>query len=394
MMDYNNLLNKQTVELKPSGIRKFFDMLNDLKDVVALTVGQPDFVTPWHIREAAIKSLEEGRTYYTPNSGLSALREELSNYVDRRFGLKYDPKDEIIVSVGGSEAIDLAIRTIVAPGDEVIIPEPCFVCYDPIVRMAGGIPVPIALKAENDFKLTPGELKEAITDKTKLLVLAFPNNPTGATLNRNELEELAKVIRGTNIFVLSDEIYAELTYDGAHTSIAMLDEMRERTVVVNGFSKAYAMTGWRLGFTLAPKEISEQMYKVHQFCIMCAPTTSQFAAIQALKYGDDDIEYMKAEYNRRRIYIVEGLRNIGIECFEPQGAFYVWPNIGKFGLSSEEFCERLLYENGVAIVPGTAFGASGEGFARISYAYSIKHIGQALERIEAFVNKLKNEQKQ
>lgn len=393
MMDYTNLLNKETVELKPSGIRKFFDMLNDMKDAIALTVGQPDFVTPWHIREAAIKSLEEGMTYYTPNSGLSALREELSLYADRRFGLKYDPKNEIIVTIGGSEAIDLAVRTIVAPGDEVIIPEPCFVCYDPIVRLAGGVPVSISLKAENDFKLTPEELKGAITEKTKLVILAFPNNPTGATLDKNELEALAQIIRETDIFVLSDEIYAELTYGVPHTSIATLEGMRERTVVVNGFSKAYAMTGWRLGFTLAPHEISEHMYKVHQFCIMCAPTTSQFAAIQALKNGDNDIEYMKAEYNRRRTYIVEGLRNIGIECFEPKGAFYVWPNIGKFGLTSEEFCERLLYEQGVAIVPGTAFGACGEGFARISYAYSIKHISQALERMEKFVNKLRNEQK-
>jgi len=389
-MDYSKLLSERAVELKPSGIRKFFDLLDDMKDVVALTVGQPDFVTPWHIREAGIESLEKGKTYYTSNSGLNELREEISNYLSRRFGLEYSHKNEVLVTVGGSEAIDMALRALLNPGDEVIVPVPSFVCYGPLTTIAGGVPVMLETKAEDDFKLTPESLKSAITDKTKVLILPFPNNPTGAIMTKEELEEIAEVIRGTNIAIISDEIYSELTFTGErHVSIATLPGMRERTVVVNGFSKAYAMTGWRMGYTAAPKEISEQMLKIHQYGIMCAPTTSQYAAIEALRNGDGDIEYMAAEYNRRRRFIVDGLRNIGIPCFEPHGAFYVFPNIGAFGLSSEEFCERLLHEEGVAIVPGTAFGDCGEGFARISYAYSVKHIEKALEKMEKFVNKLK-----
>lgn len=388
MIDYSSVLSKTVLDMKPSGIRKFFDILSEMDDVVALTVGQPDFVTPWHIREAAIDSLEKGKTYYTSNAGTPELRQEISKYMLRRFGLKYDT-DETIVTVGGSEAIDMAIRATVNPGDEVILPSPSFVCYGPIANMCGANVKIVETRVENNFKLTAEELKNAITDKTKLLILPFPNNPTGAILTKEELCELADVIRETNILVLSDEIYAELTYGRNHVSIASIDGMRERTIVVNGFSKAYAMTGWRLGFACAPREISTQMLKIHQYAIMCSPTVSQFAAVEALKNGDEDIEFMRSEYNRRRVFILEGLRKIGIECFEPEGAFYIYPNIGKFGLSSEEFCERLLYEYKCAIVPGTAFGDCGEGFARISYAYSVKHITEALERIEKFVNSLK-----
>ena len=390
MIDYSKILSERACSLKPSGIRKFFDILDEMKDVVSLTVGQPDFVTPWHIREAAIESLEKGRTYYTSNAGLTPLREEIVAYMQRRFNLKYNAKDEVLVTVGGSEAIDLAIRATVNPGDEVIIPQPSFVCYEPITVMAGGTPVIIPLKAENNFRLTAEELKKAITPKTKMLVLPFPNNPTGAIMNADDLKEIADVLRDTNILVLSDEIYAELTYSGKHISIASLEGMRERTIIASGFSKAYAMTGWRLGYTLAPKEITAQMFKVHQYGIMCAPTVSQFAAIEALKAGDGDIEYMKDEYNRRRLYITSGLAAAGIECFKPEGAFYVFANVGGFGLTSEEFCTKLLYEAGVAIVPGTAFGECGEGFARVSYAYSVNHISTAIEKINNFVKKLKN----
>lgn len=390
MIDYSSMLSQTVQDIKPSGIRKFFDMLADMGDVVALTVGQPDFVTPWHIREAAIDSLEKGKTYYTSNSGMPELRDEISRYMKRRFSLDYH-RDEIIVTVGGSEAIDVALRALINPGDEVILPVPSFVCYEPIARMCGAKVVKIDTKLENSFKLTASELREAITDKTKVLILPFPNNPTGAILTKEELEELASVLRGTNIAVLSDEIYAELTYGREHTSIASIEGMRERTVIASGFSKAYAMTGWRLGYICAPAPLAKEMLKLHQFAIMCAPTASQFGAVEAMKNGDEDIAYMRAEYDRRRVFILEGLRRIGIECFEPEGAFYIYPNIGKFGLSSEEFCERLLYEHRCAIVPGTAFGESGEGFARISYAYSLKHLSQALERIEAFVKTLKNE---
>jgi aminotransferase len=360
-----------------------------MKDVTALTVGEPDFVTPWHVREAAIEALERGSTYYTANSGLTELRCAISDYMKRRFSLDYSPKDEIFVTVGGSEAIDVAMRAVINPGDEVIVPLPAFVCYEPIAKMAGADTVIINTKAENNFKLTPEELRAAITPKTKLLVLPYPNNPTGAILTREELSALADVLRGTEILVLSDEIYAELTYGRTHTSIANIDGMRERTILVSGFSKAYAMTGWRLGYLCAPAPLLGEMLKLHQYAIMCAPTVSQFAAVEAMKNGDADIERMRAEYNRRRVLIHEGLREIGIESFMPEGAFYIYPNIGKFGLSSEEFCERLLYEERCAIVPGTAFGECGEGFARISYAYSVKHIYDALEKIERFVRKIK-----
>lgn len=390
-MDYSKILSKSASEIKPSGIRKFFDLLSagDMSDVVALTVGQPDFVTPWHIREAGIESLEEGKTYYTSNAGLTELRNEISLYLDRRFSLSYNPKNEIIVTVGGSEAIDLAVRAIVNPGDEVIIAMPAFVCYPPIVSLAGGIPILIPTKEENNFKLTPEELKAAITPKTKLLILAYPNNPTGAIMDYDDLRKIADVLRDTDIMVLSNEIYAELTFGQKHISIASLPGMRERTIIASGFSKAYAMTGWRLGYVVAPEQVTSVIYKIHQFAIMCAPTTSQFAAIEALKNGDPDIEYMAEEYNRRRRYIVAGLRSIGFPCFEPKGAFYVWPNISGFGLSSDEFCERLLYEGRVAIVPGTAFGDCGEGFARLSYAYSVDHITKALDGIESFVKKIR-----
>lgn len=381
-------LNTHITNIQPSGIRKFFDLLDDMKDVVALTVGQPDFVTPWHIRDAGIRSLEEGRTYYTSNNGLLEMRVEVAAYQKRRFGMTYDPKHEIIVTVGGSEAIDLAIRATVNPGDEVIVPEPCFVCYAPLVELAGGIPVPLPLKWENSFKLTPEELSAAITPRTKALVLAFPNNPTGACMTREELEGLAAVLRETDVLVFSDEIYGELTYDFTHTSLASLPGMRERTIVIGGFSKAYAMTGWRLGYTLAPEVFTVQMAKIHQYGIMCGPTTSQYAAIEALRNGDSDIEAMKAEYQGRRNLIVSRLREMGMDCFMPEGAFYVFPHIGKFGMSSEEFCDRLLFEKKVAIVPGSAFGASGEGFARLSYAYSIRHIEQAMERIASFIQTL------
>lgn len=390
MIDYSKVLSNKVQQLKPSGIRKFFDLVNGRDDVIALTIGEPDFVTPWHIREAGIESLEQGKTYYTSNNGMVSLREEVSAYLKRRFHLSYDALHELIVTVGGSEAIDLAIRAVVSPGDEVIVVNPAFVCYEPIVRMADGIPVILETKAENKFKVTPEELKKLITPKTKMLILPFPSNPTGAIMEKEDLQAIAEVLKDTNILVLSDEIYAELTYNGKnHVSIASLEGMRERTIVVNGFSKAYAMTGWRLGFTAAPQEIITQMAKIHQFAIMCAPTTTQFAAIEALKNGDADVEYMRDEYNRRRKYIYTGLLNIGIDCFEPEGAFYVYPYIGKFGLTSEEFCAKLLDECGVAIVPGNAFGECGEGFARISYAYSVKHIAQALERLEKFVNKIK-----
>lgn len=388
-MDYTKLTSKTLREIKPSGIRKFFSMLEDMKDVTALTVGQPDFVTPWKIREAAIESLEDGKTYYTANAGIGDLRCEIAAYMKRRFALEYDPKSEVCVTVGGSEAIDVAIRALVDPGDEVILPTPSFVCYEPIAKMAGARVVTIPTRIENRFKLTPDELCAAITDRTKLLILPFPNNPTGAILTREELEELAEVLRGTNIAVLSDEIYAELTYGREHVSIASIPDMWERTVIASGFSKAYAMTGWRLGYLTAPAPIMKEMMKIHQYAIMCAPTASQFGAIEAMRSCDAEVEMMRMEYNRRRTMIYEGLRKIGLDSFEPEGAFYIFPRISEFGLSSEEFCERLLYEERCAIVPGTAFGEAGEGYARISYAYSVKHIEVALDKIERFVKKLR-----
>lgn len=388
-MEYQNILSKTVQEIKPSGIRKFFDIVSEMKDVISLTVGEPDFVTPKHIRDVAIQSLQDGETHYTSNSGMTPLRQEIAKYLERRFDVSYDPLKEILVTVGGSEAIDNTIRALVEPGDEVIVPLPAFVCYPPLVSLAGGTPVIINTYEKDKFKLTPEALKAAITPKTKLLVLPYPNNPTGAIMTREDFEPIAEILRGTNIMVLSDEIYAELTYGREHCCFATLPGMHERTIIASGFSKAYAMTGWRMGYIAAPQPIAAQILKIHQYGIMCAPTTSQFAAIEALKNGDEDVKMMAAEYNRRRVTIVEGLRKIGIDCFEPEGAFYVFPNIGKFGLSSEEFCERLLKEEGVAIVPGSAFGDCGEGFARISYAYSVEHIQKALEKMEKFIAKLK-----
>lgn len=388
MINYDNIIAERIRQTKPSGIRKFFDILESMDDVISLTVGQPDFITPWHIRKAGITALENGKTYYTSNKGLVELRHEISKYLNRRFELNYDAQSEIIVTVGGSEAIDIAIRALVNPGDEVIVVEPSFVCYTPIAAMAGATPIIIKTREQDKFKLTAEDLKAAITDKTKLLVLPFPNNPTGAILEKDELEKIADVLRDTDIMVLSDEIYAELTYGKKHVSFASLPDMKERTIIVSGFSKAYAMTGWRLGYLAAPEELASQIFKIHQYAIMCAPTTSQFAAIEALRNGDDDIEYMTGEYNRRRKILLKGLKNIGIDCFEPEGAFYAFPNISKFGLSSEEFCERLLYEHKVGLVPGTAFGECGEGFARISYAYSLEHIQKALVKIKEFIDTL------
>ena len=388
-IDYDRILPRSIVDMPSSGIRKFFDILDSMTDVTALTVGQPDFVTPWKIREAGIESLESGKTYYTSNSGTLELRREISNYMNRRFDLHYDPAKEVVVTVGGSEAIDVAMRTLLQPGDEVIIPTPCFVCYEPLCKMTGAVPIIVETRNEDKFKLTPELLESAITEKTKMLVLAYPNNPTGAIMDAEDLEKIAKILREKQIIVLSDEIYAELTYGRRHVSIASLPEMWERTVVVSGFSKAYAMTGWRLGYICAPAPLARQMLKIHQYAIMCAPTTAQLAAITALRDCDEDVAAMTAEYDRRRRLIYNGLHDIGIESFEPEGAFYIYPNIGKFGLTSEAFCEKLLYEHKCAIVPGVAFGAAGEGFARISYAYSVKHINQALERMEAFIRTLK-----
>ncbi|MBQ6263559.1 MAG: aminotransferase class I/II-fold pyridoxal phosphate-dependent enzyme [Clostridia bacterium] len=387
-MDYDKVIPEKISSLKPSGIRKFFDIVSTMKDTVSLTIGEPDFVTPWHIRAAGIESLEKGKTYYTSNSGLADLREAIADYLGRRFSLSYDPGSEIVVTVGGSEAIDITMRSLVAPGDEVIIPEPAFVCYEPICRLCGGEPVIINTREEDRFKLTADALRAAITPKTKLLVLPFPNNPTGAIMEKADLEAIAEVLRGTDIMVLSDEIYAELTYGQDHVSAASIDGMRERTVLASGFSKAFAMTGWRLGYIAAPRQIAKQLLKIHQYALMCAPTASQFAAIEAMRAGDGDVETMRAEYNRRRRFIVGGLQTMGIDCFMPQGTFYVFPNISKFGMGSDEFCERLLRENKVAIVPGGAFGESGEGFARISYAYSVEHIAVALDRIDSFIKKL------
>lgn len=387
-MDYNSLLSEKAKHIKMSGIRRFFDIAGQMDDVISLGVGEPDFATPWHVREAGIYSLERGRTAYTSNAGLITLREEIAGYMQRRFGLSYEPAGETLVTVGGSEAIDMCIRALVNPGDEVLIPEPCFVCYAPITELAGGVPVPIETRAEDDFCLTPDQLRAGITEKTKLLILPYPNNPTGAVMDAAQLAAIADVLRGTNVCVLSDEIYAELTYSGRHVSIASIDGMRERTVVVNGFSKAFAMTGWRLGFACGPREIILQMTKLHQYAIMCAPTTSQHAAVEALKNGDADIEYMVGEYDMRRRLILDGVRSLGLPCFEPRGAFYIFPGIAHTGLSSEEFCNRLIQEQHVAVVPGNAFGESGEGYVRISYAYSIGHIEQALERIERFLHTL------
>ncbi len=384
--DINNFINPTVSGMQPSGIRKFFDIVNTMEDAISLGVGEPDFVTPWHIRDAGVYSLEKGQTYYTSNSGLIELREEICKYV-KKFDLSYTP-DEVLVTVGGSEAIDLAMRTILSPGDEVIIPEPSFVCYKPCTSLAGGVPVTIQTKAENAFKLTAEEVLEKITDRTKLLVLSYPNNPTGAIMEKEDLQKIAEVVKEKNIMVLSDEIYAELTYKGKHCSIASLPDMKERTIVVNGFSKAFAMTGWRLGFVMAPAVLTKQLTKVHQYAIMSSPTTSQYAAIEALKNGEEAVKSMVCEYDDRRKIITDAFNQMGYTCFSPLGAFYIFPCIKSSGLTSEEFCERLLREQKVALVPGTAFGESGEGFVRVSYAYSVKQITEATERIAKFSKSL------
>ena len=387
MIDYNKILSNKILQVKPSGIRKFFDIAAEMEGVISLGVGEPDFDTPYSVRQAGIKSLEEGKTWYTANAGLAPLREGIARYLQRRFdGLTYDPSDEILVTVGGSEAIDIAIRTLVDPGDEVIIPEPSFVCYTPIVQLAGGVPVPIPTREENEFRLTAQELKDALTERTKLLVLPFPNNPTGAVMERRHLEEIAQVLRGTDVMVLSDEIYAELTYGGLkHTPFAAIEGMWERTITVNGFSKAFAMTGWRLGYACCPAPILAQMKKAHQFAIMCAPTVSQYAALEAINNCDDSIEEMKEEYDSRRRYIVDAFNKLGLPCFTPKGAFYVFPCIRSTGMSSAQFCEELLYSKKIAVVPGDAFGESGEGFIRVSYSYSLSHLKKAIQRIGEFL---------
>ena len=394
MIDYNNFINKKISTVKPSGIRKFFDIANEMDDVISLSIGEPDFQTPWHIREEGINSLKKGKTWYSPNRGFAELREEIAAYYKRRFGIEYDAKKQTLVTVGGSEAIDLVFRTLLDPGDEVIIPEPSFVCYEPLTVMADGVPVIINTKNEDNFRLKASDLRAAITPKTKLLVLPFPNNPTGAIMEREDLEEIAEVIKEYNIFILSDEIYCELTYGNKnHVSIAEIDGMYERTIVVNGFSKSYAMTGWRLGYACAPELILKQMLKIHQFAIMCAPTTSQYAAVEALKNGDKDVAEMRGAYDQRRRYLVKALRDMGFDCYEPQGAFYVFPSIKKFGMTSDEFALKLLEEEKVAVVPGTAFGDCGEGYLRISYAYSLNDLKRALERMERFVKRHLNEAK-
>ena len=387
-----NPLSETIVNIKPSGIRKFFDIVSEMKDAISLGVGEPDFDTPWHVRDEGIYSLEKGRTFYTSNAGLMELKEEISKYLNRRIGVDYSPKNEIIVTVGGSEGIDIAMRAMLDPGDEVLIPQPSYVSYEPCCLLAGGKPVIIELKAENEFRLTKQELLDAITDKTKILVLPFPNNPTGAIMEKEDLEAIAEVIIEKDIFVLTDEIYSELSYKGDHVSITSLPGMKERTILINGFSKAYAMTGWRLGYACGPKNIIEQMLKIHQFAIMCAPTTSQYAAVEAMRNGDEDVAKMREAYNQRRRYLMHAFREMGLECFEPFGAFYVFPCIKEFGMTSDEFATRFLQEEKVAVVPGTAFGDCGEGFLRISYAYSLDNLKVALERMARFVDRLRKEQ--
>lgn len=388
-----NPLADTIVNIKPSGIRKFFDLVSEMKDAISLGVGEPDFDTPWHIRDEGIYSLERGRTFYTSNAGLKELKEEIANYLRRRVHVDYDDRHEVLVTVGGSEAIDMAMRVMLNPGEEVLIPQPSYVSYEPCTIMAGGKPVIIELKAENEFRLMPEELLEHITDKTKLLVLPFPNNPTGAIMEQKDLEAIAKVIIEKDLYVLSDEIYSELTYKEDHVSIASIPGMQERTILINGFSKAYAMTGWRLGYACGPRKIIEQMTKLHQYAIMCAPTTSQYAAVEALRNGDDDVTMMREAYNQRRRYLVHAFKEMGLECFEPYGAFYIFPCIKEFGMTSEEFASRFLMEEKVAVVPGTAFGDCGEGFLRISYAYSLENLKEALGRMQKFIDRLREEQK-
>ncbi len=383
-------LSKTIVTIQPSGIRKFFDIVSEMKDAISLGVGEPDFDTPWHIRDEAIYSLEKGRTFYTSNSGLKELREEISNYIMRRYDVSYQPEGEIMITVGGSEAIDIAMRAMLDPGDEVLIPQPSYVSYEPCCLLANGKPVIIELQAEHEFRLTPQQLEAAITPRTKLLVLPFPNNPTGAVMERKDLEAVAKIVEKYDLYVLSDEIYAELTYLDDYVSIASLPGMRERTILINGFSKSYAMTGWRLGYACGPQAIIRQMLKIHQYAIMCAPTTSQYAAIDALRNGDGDVQRMREEYNTRRKYLMRRFKEMGLPCFEPFGAFYTFPCIKEFGMTSEEFAQKLLDAQKVAVVPGTAFGACGEGFLRISYAYSLDDLRVALDRIEAFIRELRS----
>ena len=385
-----NPLSQTIVNIKPSGIRKFFDLASERENIISLGVGEPDFDTPWHIRDEGIYSLEKGRTFYTSNSGLMELRQEICNYYRRRFDVSYDAKRETIITVGGSEAIDIALRAMLDPGDEVIIPQPCYVSYEPCTILANGKPVIIELQNENDFRLTAAELEAAVTDKTKVLILPFPNNPTGAIMDKDDLEAIAKICIDRDIFVLSDEIYAELTYSGDHVTIASIPGMRERTIVINGFSKAYAMTGWRLGYALGPEEIIAQMTKIHQFAIMCAPTTSQYAAVEAIKNGDEDVKKMRASYDQRRRFLMNAFSEMNLPCFEPFGAFYVFPDIREFNMTSEEFAFALLDAEDLAVVPGTAFGDSGEGFLRISYAYSIDKLKIAMERISSFITKLRS----
>ena len=391
-MNYDQIISQRIQNIKPSGIRKFFDILEEMTDAISLGIGEPDFVTPWHIRDAGIYSLERGHTKYTSNAGMLELRREISNYLRRRFDLNYDYAKQILVTVGGSEAIDLALRCLLNPGDEVIVPVPSFVCYGPLTEMAGGVPVYVELKAEDQFRLTPEQLKAAITPKTKVLVLPFPSNPTGGILERADLEALAGVLKDTNAMVLSDEIYAELTYGQKHVSPANLPELYDRTIVVNGFSKSHAMTGWRMGYVCGPEPVIQQMLKLHQFGIMSAPTTSQYAAVEAMRNGDPDIEHMREEYDRRRRYLVENLNRIGLSCFEPKGAFYVFPDIRSTGLSSEEFCERFLMEEKVAVIPGNAFGPGGEGFVRACYAASMKDIAESIARMDNFLTNLRRKQ--
>lgn len=383
-----NPIGKKIVDIKPSGIRKFFDIVQETEGAISLGVGEPDFDTPWHIRDEGIYSLEKGRTFYTSNSGLKELRTEVSEYIKRTQGVEYDPVKEIFITVGGSEAIDLALRAMVDPGDEVLIPQPSYVSYEPCAILADAKPVIIELKEENEFRLTAEEVLEKVTDKTKILVLPFPNNPTGAVMEKEDLEKIAAVVREKDLYIISDEIYGELTYKGKHVSIVSLPGMQERTILINGFSKAYAMTGWRLGYACGPKAIMEQMVKIHQFAIMCAPTTSQYAAVEALKNGDDDVKMMREQYNHRRRYLLNEFKRIGLPCFEPYGAFYVFPCIKKFGMASDDFCTRLLKEEKLAVVPGTAFGDCGEGYIRISYAYSLENLKAAMERLENFISRL------
>ena len=386
-----NPLSDTIVQIKPSGIRKFFDIVSEMKDAISLGVGEPDFDTPWHVREEGIYSLEKGKTFYTSNSGLKELRVEICNYLKRSQDVTYDPMKEVIITVGGSEAIDIGLRAMINPGDEVLIPQPSYVSYEPCAILAGAKPVIINLKAENEFRLTAAELEEAITEKTKLLILPFPNNPTGAIMEKSDLEAVAEVVKKHDIYVMSDEIYAELTYKGKHVSIASLPGMQERTILINGFSKAYAMTGWRLGYACGPEAIIKQMTKIHQFAIMCAPTTSQYAAIEALKNGDADVAMMRESYNQRRRFLINAFKEMGLECFEPFGAFYIFPCIKEFGMTSDEFATRFLEEEKVAVVPGTAFGDCGEGFLRISYAYSLEKLKLAIGKLEHFINKLRAE---